>query len=231
MMATAVITAPRPRETLSLSLRSYRLAGFDNAIRIFADGPVSTDTDALHITRNDPPLGNLRNWHLALQTLEIETDADWLMVCEDDIEWVRGACAALIGDLRSLEQSRVFQRAGALSLYLPRRHTKNLPMTLSPGWHGEGLQRGIGAWGAQCLLFSRAQARALLADTQFNQYLQSKMDKNVDAIVAKCINDCGREILYRVPCLVDHSLGEGNSSLGYKDDRPNLRTNYFTGQP
>lgn len=210
-----------------MSLRSYRLAGFSGAVHIFADGPLEMSGSEVIVT-NCPPLGNLRNWALALRTLERDTTADWLMVCEDDIEWVRGGALALTEDLKRL--GHVFSRAGALSLYLPCRHTKGLP-TLKPGWHGDGLQRGKGAWGAQCLLFSRAQAQSLLSDAQFDLYLKSKMDKNVDAIVQKCINDRNREVLYRVPCLVDHSLGEGNSSLGYRDDRPDLRTNYFTGQP
>ena len=90
----------------------------------------------------------------------------------------------------------------------------------------------VQTWGAQCYLFSRPQAQYLLEDPQFKSIVADmSLDKNIDAHVGKCINDRSNNILYRVPCLVNHSLGENNSSMGYKENRINLKTDYFRGYP
>lgn len=231
MIATAIITAPRPVPTLQHSIMSWRHAGFTGVVHVFADGLPGIVGTLLEVHENNPPLGNLRNWHRALSTIYHDTDADWLMVCEDDITWCPGARDALEQDLRGLHKAMAMGKVGGLSLYLPRRHYKGLA-PLERGWHSQGLQKGKGAWGAQCLLFTRPQARSLLGDLQFDAFLSdSRWNKNVDAIVSRCINDRGLDLLYRVPCLVNHSLGDGNSSLGYKPDRPDLQTDYYTGQP
>jgi hypothetical protein len=231
MIATAIITAPRPVETLSRSLASYRAAGFTNTVHVLSDGARAPldDEDSMVIV-NDPKLGNMRNWNMALRVI-YDTEEPWLMVCEDDITWATGARAALERELEGIKLTSAFnKRAGSMSLYLPRRHTKTLTRRLDPGWHGYGLQRGRGTWGAQCFVFSREQARILLEDVEYRRFIADPArDKNIDAVVAHCVNLRGKEILYRVPCLVNHDLGDGNSSLGYKPDRPDLQTDYFTG--
>lgn len=237
-LATGIITAPRPkRQTLFDSLASYRTAGgFKNVPTfVFADGPAPQDGGlADRIILNQYVLGNFRNWASALSFLVHATKADWLMMCEDDIVWAVGSYAALQRDVQLLKDSHLFKDSGALSLYLPMRESKEIERgneQLKDGWH-RGPRRGMKTWGAQCLLFSRENALALIKDYQFMAMQNDrKWQRNVDGIVAKCLNDNGKLISYRVPCLVSHSLGEGNSSLGYADERPNLATKYFTGQP
>jgi len=102
--------------------------------------------------------------------------------------------------------------------------------TLQRGWYGSS--QGKKTWGAQCLVFSREQARELLSCKIFNGFLNDyRWDKNIDAIIGQSLGNRGLHIAYRIPCLVNHTLGEGNSSLGYADVRPDLRTKYFTGHP
>lgn len=236
MIVVGIITAPRPRPTLADTLVSYRKAGFVNRTFVFADAsaPNINQTCVDKIIVNNPALGNLRNWMLALRTLVRDTSERWLMICEDDIIWADGSHAALLQDLHSLEHSAGFATVGAMSLYFPIHDSRDVEQQnggkLADGWH-RGPRKGMKIWGAQCLVFSRAQAVALLTDNQIATFLSDpKRTKNVDAIVAKSIHDRERDILYRVPCLVDH-VGEDNSSLGYKPDRPSLRTRYFTGRP
>lgn len=234
MLSAAIITAPRPVATLANSIVSYRKAGFrSTTTMVFSDAeePLINKTCVDRIVVNRPALGNLRNWVLALRTLVRDTDSRWLMVCEDDIVWAEHSCSALLFDLRSLEHSAGYATVGAMSLYFPIHDSRDVEVggLLTRGWH-RGPRKGMRIWGAQCIVFSRAQAEALLVDNQLVAFLADPArTKNVDAIVAKCIHDRDRDILYRVPCLVDH-VGEANSSLGYKPDRPSLRTRYFTGQ-
>lgn len=234
MIATAIITAPRPHATLQESIRSYRKDGqFHGQLTICSDAVHGIQGHGLmEVILNEPALGNMRNWRMALSVLcHRSPDADWLMVCEDDIVWARGAGLTLELELKVLKESAKFGKSGAQSLYLPRRHTKGMA-PLARGWHGQGLQRAHKQWGAQCMVFSRGQALELLGDLMFIELTSDvTRDKNIDAVFGRCINARGKEILYRVPCLVDHTLGDGNSSLGYKEDRPDLRTDYFTGRP
>ena len=228
MIATAIITAPRPRSTLAESLGSYRRAGFDGEVYICAEPGVDpVVADKVHFVQNEMCLGNLRNWHRALSLLFTVTTDNWLMVCEDDISWAAKAANVLERELNTIAAVPSFARVGAMSLYLPRRHSKHMK-GIRAGWNPGGL--GPGTWGFQCMIFSRAQANWLLNTQHFKGYLaDTKWSKNIDRIVGETILIEQREILYRVPCLVDHDLGDANSSLGYRDDRPNLKTDHFVG--
>lgn len=233
MIATAIITANRPRSTVHQSIASYQAAGFQGILMLFDDGIVeSAPHQITHYQRNVNQLGNLRNWVLALETLFSETNAEWLMVCEDDITWASGSAAKLETELPFYSQSSSFKRTGAQSLYCPIRVSDDLERRrgapLHKGWHLAN--HGMKTWGAQCLVFSRAQAATLLHSQKLREYLaQSRYHKNVDAIVADTLLNGGLEIAYLIPCLVNHDLGDANSSLGYRDDRPTLRTRYFAG--
>jgi hypothetical protein len=227
MIEIGIITAPRPHSTITESIGSLRKAGFGQPITIFAEPESEMPVcDGCHIVRNEQRRGNFRNWVHALHSLVAST-AEWVMICEDDISWAAGACETLEHDLRNFSHRSA---AGALSLYCPIRMSKVLEKKygtpLMQGWYGVNLGRST--WGAQCLVFHRTWATALLNDRVLKAYLlDPRWDKNVDALIADVIARKGREILYRIPCLVDHTFGAGNSSLGYKPDRPELKTKYF----
>lgn len=232
----AVITAPRGRSVVRRSLESFRqIGGFVNVpVIVSSDGRCEDLTDLVEvIVENEKPLGNFRNWIQALELAVTHRSADYVMVCEDDIVWAKGAHVALSREIHDVvgNWERTEAGVGAMSLYLPHHEARHIGQPLFDGWH-VGAMKGMSTWGAQCLMFSQAQASALLTTPKFRQMrADPKWHKNVDGIVASCLNERGRTIAYRVPCLVNHEpLGEGNSSLGYPDDRPGLRTHYFTGK-
>lgn len=231
MIATAVITAPRPRGTLAESLESYRAAGFHGGVLVCNDGPPEPNRPhGTSYINNPTPLGNLRNWHSALKALVLTTKAEWVMVCEDDITWARNAAYALATDLRTIG---TLELAGGFSLYLPARMSgKCEPFhggVLPEGYVWEGMQLGRKMWGAQCLLFTRAQAERVLAGLQKYVHDQRKQ-KNIDGWVTEIVNNAGLRLYWRVPCLVDHKLGDENSALYGAEQRPNLRSKYYTGE-
>ena len=81
------------------------------------------------------------------------------------------------------------------------------------------------------MLFHRVHAFELLTHDSFIAWhADQRNDKNIDAWVAKSIEERGREIVYRIPCLVDHEMGDNNSSIYGAKERPDLRTTYFAGR-
>ena len=226
MIGYAIITAPRPRSTLTESYSSFRRAGFLGDVTVFAEpGADVVISDGAFVIQNEAKLGNLRNWVRALSTLLTVSRHEFLMISEDDISWASGACELLHAELPRLDLLTI----GGMSLYLPRRHAKHMKaLPVAKGWIPGNL--GPGTWGFQCMVFRRDQAERLLNSVHLKSCLANlRWDKNVDRIVGESIMRAGEDILYRVPCLVDHDLGDANSSLGYRPDRPDLRTDHFAG--
>jgi hypothetical protein len=228
-LAIAITTAPRDRETFAASLASLRAAGFVQQVRVLAD-KVSPEGEGCVITRNDPPLDGIKNWYKACRTLLDETAATWLMILEDDVTWAKGASEALYRDLGALDPATT----GYLSLYLCRHvakhiqreaHAKRLP----PGMH-DAASMGGRCWGSQAYVLPRQSAEKLLSDRIFTNMVQIRW-KNRDLLVSGTLSRHGKKLLYRVPCLVNHKLGNANSSLTKKGVMPDLLTDYWTGEP
>lgn len=230
MMQIGIITAPRPRSTIGASIESMRKAGFKQDVTIFAEpGTDLPVCDGCHIMQNSQVLGNFRNWVACLQWLTA-APSEWYMICEDDIAWASNAAADLDHDLFNWRHP---SSAGALSLYCPIRMSKVIERRygspLVQGYYGINLGRST--WGAQCLVFHHTWAASLLNSSVLRAYMTDpRWQKNVDALVADALLSKGFEILYRIPCLVNHTYGDANSSLGYKPDRPELLTKYFKDQ-
>lgn len=228
MIAVGIITAPRPVPTIAQSFASYTAAGFAGPTYVFAEPGAHVDLPAanVHVRRNETRKGNFRNWVKALEWLVTSTEDPWIMICEDDISWATNASDILLEDLAKFNRGL----SGAISLFCPIRMSKVIEKQygtpLVQGWYGATIGRST--WGAQCLVFKRDWAVRLLNGEALKTFLADpRWDKNVDALVAESINRKGREVVYRIPCLVDHTFGEANSSLGYKPDRPELKTKYF----
>lgn len=233
-ICTAIITAPRPRATLAKSLLSFDIAGFQLIdTMVFSDG--HCDVDGVTRKINAVKLGNKFNWMQALQTMVDIAGMGphpypWLMVCEDDIMWCENAANALTVDLANIKFP---DRIKCISLYLPRQHS-SMVGPLMHGYHAEGMQKGKSTWGAQCLLFRLDWARWLIKCEQYQWHRNDTRpgkDKNIDSILGETINNAGMQIAWRVPSLVHHRMGEGNSSLGYAPIRPNLECDYYKGHP
>lgn len=232
-IAIGIISAPREKQTLAPSLFSMHEAGFNQLMHIFRE-PRSADVPALsqaRIHQNPHTMGNFRNWVMAAQWLLENTTDNWVMMCEDDITWARNACSVLEYDLARIKMDTA---ANAISLYCADRMAQYIRGTgqgstngLAFGWYH--IASGKKMWGAQCLVFARPWLRDLLDCPYMKEvWATSKADtKNIDLHVSESITKRGKTILYRIPCLVDHKLGDQNSSLYGKTDRPKLRTSYF----
>lgn len=239
-LAVAVTTAPRPRQTVAQSYRSFRDAGFTEPVLMLADGPPEPVPELpppgpLDLRLNAPPLGGLKNWCRALETLLQESPARWLLVLEDDILWARGAAAALAKDLDTLDKivkSAAHPGVGYLSLYLARKVSRNIESMrgrpLKPGMYSTTLAGEC--WGSQAYAIPRGTAERLLADPAFDDLRRNYVkNRNRDGIVSGRLAALGLKLYYRVPCLVSHELGSANSSLAEKPVQQALLSDYWTG--
>lgn len=244
-LAIAITTAPRPRQTVGQSYRSLRDAGFTEPVLMLADWTLENlpepslglfPPSVLDIRMNAPPLGGLKNWCHALETLVKETPARWLLVLEDDILWARDAAGALAADLDKLDNLVArggIPGVGYLSLYFARKVSKEIERRC-----GRPLPRGMYAtklagecWGSQAYAIPRSTAIRLLADPGFDDRRRnSDKNRNRDNIVSGALARMGLKLYYRVPCLVSHELGSANSSLADKPVQQSLLTDYWTGK-
>lgn len=194
-LALAMTTAPRGTPTLDRSIASLRAAGFDHELAILEDAE---------------KVGAFPNWVRAVRHLLDATDADWLMVLQDDTTWASGSRAVLEREILALgERAR---HAGLLSPFLVNKIARELAQrnSLRPGWHPS--QLGYHSGGALCYILPRPSAVQLLADDVFNGLLREHR-KNIDRWVPGRFLELGRETLFRYPSLINHTLGSGNSSI------------------
>lgn len=226
MLAIAITTAPRPRETFTGCLASMRAAGFEQTIHVHADG-VQVDAPGCNVIRNEPALGGLKNWCAALEQLVLDTTAPWVMVCEDDVEWAPRARAKLEHDINMLAGKPV----GYLSLYIARKVSKEMESRkgwrkLDPGLHRSLL--GGRVWGSQAYALPRATAITLLADEGFDDLRRNYLkNRNRDGIVSGALDRMGLPLYFRVPALCNHGPGNANSSLRDKPVQPSLLCDYW----
>lgn len=230
MISVGYITAPRPQPTIAASLLSLKNAGFPEDVLVCSEPGVGFKSPIdCTLLANPQKLGNLRNWVSCAEHLLRWDDADeWIMVCEDDINWARNAYDVLCYDLKNFAVENV----QAISLFCPDKMVAQIqqvfpsPRGLTHGWYP--LLVGKQMWGAQCLVMRKEWLYSLLACDYFKGKLANmELDKNIDRFIAESAQKRDARIAYRIPCLVDHKMGDKNSSLYGDRDRPALRCRYF----
>lgn len=222
MIYTIVTTAPRPNPTIEHCLASMEAAGFID-IDVTSDGGY----DGRNVFCNKPPLGGFLNWCRALE-LGIASESDWILIVEDDTLWCPDSYYNITKDLARLDD----ELFGYLSLYACRRVSTHLekvlrvkPRAIPHGIYESNL--GWSTWGSQALLLSRGSAQALDEMPLFNEYRNCYVkNRNRDAIVSRCFAEMRRQTLFRIPSLLSHGLGDGNSSLGDKPIQDGLKSDY-----
>ena len=211
-IAVAITTAPRPVPTLNKSIQSFRQAGFDEKIHIFADGiSPEVEDQNVSIIVNEPKLEELANWFSALDYL-LSLNTDWVMLIQDDATWAKNSKKQLEKDLEHVSK---LPDVGFYSLFTHRTVYKRLPK--ETGIHC--INREYRGDGAVCYVFPR-DAAMKLAEEPANRQWHTK--RNTDNVVSGRLNDMGYNTYYRIPSMINHTLGSANSSLKPKspDDTP-----------
>lgn len=197
MIAIAMTTCPRPKPTKDKALKSLRAAGFDQDVMIVDD---------------PDKRGALPTWGRALEQIR-QTDAPFLMIVQDDTTWSDGSRLALERELTALGETAT--NAGMLSPFLVNKIGRELMNRgiRKDGWHPSLL--GYASGGALCYILPRKSADVLTADDGYQEFLRTR-DKNIDRLIPGRLNELGFACLFRMPSLVNHRLGSGNSSIKSK---------------
>lgn len=207
-------TAPRPVPTKDQSIQSFRAAGFTERLFVSPDGQVPPffDTNVL-ISVKQERLGVLKNWAYTLGVL-LKTGADHLMVMQDDVTWAAGSAEIVYAALGR-------EAMGFVSWYVDPKVGREVEQATGrrpapAGWYDSRL--GGDSGGALCYSFDREVAQRLMDDPQFQDFLATR-ERNIDRLVPKCLMDLGIPMRVRMPGLVHHQLGSGNSSIKPKKPR------------
>jgi hypothetical protein len=212
-LALAYTTAPRPRATLGQSLWSLRQAGWDDEVLVCADGEAPCLEDAhCQVVVNTERLGVLRNWVETLRRLVERTEAEHLLIVQDDVTWARKAAHVLLRD-----QSRYLS-------FWTRYVDPKVARVLRIQYHqavGRGVylsDLGYANNGALTFGLRRQFAQRLLAAPQLADYLTTHV-QNVDRVIPAVALALGEPLQVWVPSLVNHQLGSANSSIKAKRPR------------
>jgi len=198
LLAVGMTTAPRRQQYPLESLQSFRDAGFEHTLHVFAE-PESHNLGKfvdVEVHWNEDRLGCYRNWKHALTWLVANVPAKWYLLVQDDVVYRDDTWHQLEKGLTNPE----LQNVGFLSPYASAamvskasRHRK--------GWQpaAHGPRRGF--WGALTFCMPAKSAKRLLNNERFQTH---QHHRKVDVLVGNCFRDMGLDRRVCVPSLCDH---------------------------
>lgn len=202
-IAVGILTAPRSTPTIHRTVHELRRAGFDQTLHVFAEPDADRPDDSkLLFHQNRQQLGLWDNWRSAAIYLLDNTDANFILMCEDDLLLCPAAAAGLQHAIATLPHDDW----GYASLYTPRHNLRGCDW--STGW--QAIDVGPQAWGALGYCYSRESLEAVINSARVMRH-QSNL---VDIVVSHAFQDLHRRCYFHIPSLAAHS-GVGLSSLGH----------------
>lgn len=214
-LAMAITTAGREGSPLVRSMESIRGAGFQGPLHVFAE-PSSIDNEDIMaaepeavIHRHVKQLGCFPNWKHTATWMYENTDADWVLIMQDDITWCSAAAKVLQHAMETIPRSHV----GFLSPYTSPAMVPDRAMTMHNVWVHAKVRN---FWGAVALCFPRDSLKYLLTCPIFKNHKHHRM---VDVVIGDAFysRKDKRKPMIHVPSLGTH-IGEV-STIG-RDKNP-----------
>lgn len=227
--AVGMTTAPRPVPTIWESLMSLRAdAGYRGPITILDDcSGQQRVAYNIHWHVNKGKLGPLLNFVELLRML-MDTGAQYIVLLEDDIIWAENAWDIMWQDIAAINRTAF--------LYSPySSYTVSKPLLkrfhkLKPGLYNMNFAGKAG--GSQAYVMTRNAAETLMKDSLWQVRLSAARDMPFDPTRRKANMNADRDgqvsaalmrqrvpVIYRIPSLVNHSLGSANSSYWFKPEQ------------
>lgn len=200
------------------AIASFREAGFQQPLHAFVEPGAKIHLPdsgqwGLCVHYNAEQLHCFGNFKRGAQLLIDKTDADWILMLQDDAVWRKGSSALL----QAAIDNPASQGAGFLSAYaskamISKAHKRRFREDL--GAEGGLVQRwvqcnfyGAGSrtafWGAVAMCFPRASL--IRMQTEGHRYKNHKHRRKLDVVVGNTIRrDLELPIFMAVPSLVDH---------------------------
>ena len=202
-ISLAVLTAPRAVRTVERTLRELRRGGFEQTIYVFQEPGAGVVPQAgLRVTTNPVALGLWDNWRSSAAALVDQTDAEFILICEDDLYLAPCAALALEHALRRLPRADF----GYASLYTPMHNAGGLPRRR--GWRT--IQNLDNYWGSLAYCYTRESLEAVLHSRAVVEHTGNL----VDNAVSRAFQELDRKCYFHFPSLVCHA-GDGLSTLGH----------------
>jgi hypothetical protein len=204
MLQVGIISAPRSVYYLGQSLDSFFASWSNLTPHVFKEPgcPAHFNQNRIVEYFNRETLGCVMNWLNAAAWMYENTWDDYIMMCEDDIQWQPDAAMTIAPQLLSWPSD-----AGYLSPYcaLP-----NTPHTL--GW-SLSKTKGLGQLGALCTIFHRSTLKRLLDHSEMFLYYAAAHHKDgkpccLDYPIGRVVEKhLGLKVYTHTPTLITH-LGE-----------------------
>lgn len=186
------------------SLSSLRAAGFTQPVHAFvepgAEQHLPADAVDLVPHHNAEKLGCFPNFKQGLHWLLDNTDADWLLMLQDDAVWRADGAAVL----QAAVDDDSHQDVGFLSPYTSKSMV-SVPLQRKPPKQ----QRWVDCkfynnsfWGAVAMCFPRAGAVRMVEESR--RFRQHTHHRKLDVVVGNAMRDLKLRMLVSVPSLVDH---------------------------
>jgi hypothetical protein len=190
------------------AISSFREAGFKQPLHVFVEPGAKVHIPqarrwGLAVHYNEACLGCFPNFKHGAQLLVDETDADWILMLQDDAIWSPGAMDHLLEAINNPE----FQDVGFISPYtskamVAKSHKQQFAQSKQQRWvHCHFHNRAF--WGAVAMAFPRPSLVKM--QTKGKRYKNHKHHRKLDVVVGNTIrHDLDMRILVAVPSLVDH---------------------------
>jgi hypothetical protein len=198
-LAIGMQTAWRPDPVIDTSLDSLRAAGFEQTVHVFAEptAQVKKRPD-IELRRNAHTQGCFPNWRNTAVWMFVNTDADWIMVLQDDVVWRNDGRAQLEAGMAA------HPAVGMLSPYCsPKMLPHDLRQNASPEESWQEAQFYDKTFiGALALCFPRESLGKLL---HHDRFLSHTHHRKTDTLVGNTLRlELGLSILVHIPSLANH---------------------------
>lgn len=240
-LALGMTTCPRGDECyLHAAILSLVNAGFCQDIHLFCEPGAEETPGWPQVIRHEheETLGAFRNWRFALRYLLDNTDADWVMIVQDDTIWTDDAADILQEAMDTVESHTVgFLSPYASPAMVAKRYKtsggdaplrENITPQWIDAWHGNRTSAMYTQtfWGALALCIPRRSATRLLRAPRFVNHVHHRQ---IDVVVGESFRDANLSRKLYIPSLCDHigaisSLGRhkipsiawGRKGVGFK---------------
>ena len=191
--AVAMTLSPRKKPTHNETLRSAKLAGFDD-IHLFMDGKVEVDDEFSHypVTIREPKLGAWKNWITTLKELyELYPERDAYAIFQDDVSFCKNVKKFAEKTLWANSERHM----GVASFYSPSHYERPIP-----GWYKRNV--GITLRPAVTFVFSPECVESVLRYFKKNPW---KRKQNIDNAIGQWGRHTKRYPYFFSPSLCQHT--------------------------
>ncbi len=206
MIEIGMITAPRKKPTIDLSMKYLRKAGFQEHVTVFAEpGDYKINYPNYTIKKNKVKLGCFKNYHNALSQV-VNTDKDYVLIVADDFIYNKLTYKHVLKAINSMDNYAY------LALFTPHG-MKHPPCQIrGKGWVKVNMGWGA-AFGGIRIMKTEIAKQIITHDYYLNHLENYEKNQQIDHCIPQVCFELGLDQYFHVPSLADH-IGK-HSTIGH----------------